>query len=112
MSTIKFAKQLVSDKENSNKYVIKTDLQEFGYAYIYHNSHINNIYFFVYPQYRSNGFGFLLFSHIIKELRNISEYTHIELDVDKQNTHANNIIAKSGGLLLAEDSQKHWVLKL
>lgn len=112
MKNIEFLKQAVSDKENSNKYILKNDIQELGYAYIYHGDFKNNIYIFINPKYRSNGYGFLLFSNVINELKNTTKYSHIILDTDKSNTHINNIIAKCGGLLLAEDSQSHWILKI
>lgn len=112
MKDIKFIKQSNCDKENINKYILKTNSQELGYASIDPNNSKNNIYFFIYPQHRSNGFGFLLFTYLIKELKETIKLPSIELDIDKTNIHANNIIAKSGGLLLAEDSKTHWVLKL
>lgn len=112
MTNIKFIKQTFSDKENSTKYLLKTNNQELGYAHIYPNNSANNVYFFIHPQHRSNGFGFILFSYLIKELKEITKYPHISLDVDKKNTHANNIIAKSGGLILSEDKDVHWILKL
>ena len=109
---IKFIKQETSDKENSNKYTLEEKMQELGYAYIYPNTSNNNVYVFIHPQHRSNGFGFTLFNHVIKELKKITNYPHIELDIEKSNTHINNIIAKCDGLILSEDNEKHWMLKL
>lgn len=109
---INFIKQTTSDKENSNKYLLKQETEELGYAYIYHNTSINNVYVFIHPQHRSNGFGFTLFNLVINELKTITNYQHIELDIDKANTHLNNIIAKCGGLILSEDNEKHWIIKL
>ncbi|MFQ6752392.1 MAG: GNAT family N-acetyltransferase [Clostridia bacterium] len=112
MKDIIFVKQQLSDKENSNKYLLKTELTELGYAYIFHGNSTNNVYFFIHPEHRSNGFGYLIFSHILKELKNITKYPHITLDIEKSNPHANNIIAKSGGLILSDDTHTHWILKL
>ena len=112
MNNIQFLKQTISDQENSDKFLLKNKQIELGYAYIYHGDFNNNIKFFIHPQYRSNGFGSLLFINIIKELKNGTNYSHIKLDIEKTNTHANNIISKHGGLILAEDSLIHWIVKL
>lgn len=112
MKKIDFIKSPCSDKENTNKYLLKTDKEELGYAYIYPNASINNIYFFIYPNYRSNGYGYLLFSNLIKELKNTTNLPNIKLDIEKTNPHANNIVAKCGGLILSEDNLKHWLLKI
>lgn len=112
MTDIKFIKESISDKTNSNKYILKAESKELGYAYIYLNNSINNIYFFIHPQHRSNGYGSLLFSNIINELKTTTEYPFIKLDVEKTNVHTNNIIAKSGGLILSEDNNTHWIVKL
>lgn len=112
MSEFSFVKQSISDKDNSNKYLFKAGNKELGYAYIFHNKSINNVYFFINPQFRSNGYGFLLFKNVIKELKNTTNYSHINLDIEQSNPHANNIIGKCGGLILSKDSQTHWLLKL
>lgn len=112
MTNISFTQQPNSDKDNSNKYLLKSNQQELGYAYIYPNNSTNTVYFFIHPEYRSNSFGSMLFSYLIKELKETTKYPHIVLDIDKTNTHANNIIAKNGGLVLSEDNDIHWLLKL
>ena len=111
MTNISFT-QTNSDKENSNKYLLKSNQKELGYAYILNTGSANNIYVFIHPEYRSNGFGFLLFSNAIQQLRAINKYPHITLDIEKTNIHANNIVAKCGGMILSEDDKKHWLLKL
>lgn len=112
MNNINFIKVPISDKENTNKYFLNTETEELGYAYINPSNSINNVYFFIHPQYRSNGFGTLLFSKIIAELKSTTQFPHITLDVEKTNIFTNNIIAKLGGLILSEDKNTHWIIKL
>ncbi|MBR1988234.1 MAG: GNAT family N-acetyltransferase [Clostridia bacterium] len=112
MKNIKFMKKIKSDQENSDKFSLKKDQQELGYAYIYHGDFKNNIYIFIHPEHRSNGYGNLLFSYIIRVLKLTTKFPHIILDIDKTNIHTNNIIAKNGGLILSEDTETHWMLKL
>lgn len=108
----KIEKQPLSDKDNTDKYLLKSDNKEFGYSYIYHGSNINNIYIFINPKYRSNGLGSILFKNMLKKVKTLISDSFILLDIDKVNTPANNIIAKNGGTILAEDLQTHWMLKL
>ena len=44
---LKILKLNVSDKENSDKYVLKFNEKEIGYSYIFQEAKNNNIYIFI-----------------------------------------------------------------
>lgn len=108
---LKIVKLNVSDKENSDKYVLKLDAKEIGYSYIFHEVKSNNIFIFVNQENRSNGFGSFLFGEMLKIIKS-SKLSHLFFDIEKPNYSANNIIAKFNGQILSEDDKKHWILKL
>lgn len=108
---LKILKLNVSDKENSDKYVLKFNEKEIGYSYIFHEAKNNNIYIFINQENRSNGFGSFLFGEMLKIIKS-SKLSHLFFDIEKPNYSANNIIAKFNGQILSEDDKKHWILKL
>ena len=108
---LKIVKLNVSDKENSDKYVLKFNEKEIGYSYIFHEAKNNNIYIFINQDNRSNGFGSFLFGEMLKIIKS-SKLSHLFFDIEKPNYSANNIIAKFNGQILSEDDKKHWILKL
>ena len=108
---LKILKLNVSDKENSDKYVLKFNEKEIGYSYIFHEAKNNNIYIFINQENRSNGFGSFLFGEMLKIIKS-SKLSRLFFDIEKPNYSANNIVAKFNGQILSEDDKRHWILKL
>lgn len=108
---LKILKLNISDKENSDKFLLKFNEKEIGYSYIFQEAKNNNIYIFINQENRSNGFGSFLFGEMLKIIKS-SKLSHLFFDIEKPNYSANNIIVKFNGQILSEDDKKHWILKL
>lgn len=100
-----------SDVKNSSKYILKNKDIELGYSYIFDSAPNNNVYVFIHPEHRSNGYGSYLFGEMLKIMKSLGSKA-IKFDIEKTDVCANNILAKFKGLLLSEDENAHWILKL
>lgn len=92
-------------------YLLQNDVAQLGYATVDFNAKDNNIYVFINPEHRSNGYGSYLFAEMVKmfKQKNVQD---LKFNIEKNNTNAINIIVKNNGKLLLEDRQAHLVLKI
>lgn len=91
----------VSDKENSVKYKLVSEDKELGYGYIF-DRETNPIEVFVEKEYRSNGYGKLLFNSLLKILKSKGLKGTIFV-IDVENFSMLNIIKQAGAVELSRN---------
>ena len=100
-----------SDKENSVKYLLKSNDNEIGYGYIFAKE-INPIEIYIYENYQSNGYGKLLFNSLLNILKN-KGLKGILFEIDESNYRFINIIGQAGAREFGRNSPIiKFVLKL
>lgn len=100
-----------SDKENSDKYIIKKENITIGEGYIF-NREDNQIFVYIKPEFRSNGYGSLLFEKLLNIVKK-GDIKILKFKIETQNVCGINIICKFGAVLLsASKDYTHYVLKV
>lgn len=101
----------MSDRINSDKYILQDNEKQIGYGYII-DSEINPIDIFINEEERSNGYGELLFSQLLKIIKQDNKKPLI-FEVKKTNYRISNIISKLGALHITTIEDKNrWVFPL
>lgn len=95
-------------KETSEAYALEENNEIIGYGIILNNDN-SKIEIFIKEEYRSNGYGKLLFRKMLEELKKQS-YKEIKITFQKNNYRIKNIIVALGGLQLRTDHQEETYL--
>lgn len=86
-----------SNMENMEEYDFLDNEILIGSGYININVKMNNVYIFVKPEFRSQGYGSYITKHMIEKLYN-NNINQITILLESENTHACNMIEKFGAI--------------
>ena len=101
-----------SNKENMEQFDFLDGEILLGSGYINGNLTSNNIYVYVVPQYRSNGYGTQITEYLMDLLKQMSKES-ITLTIEIDNVHANNMLLKCGAVHLSSfDGYVKYVLPI
>ena len=103
--------KLVENKEESNSkmkdsqyfYEFQKDNNTLGWATINKDDE-NKLYIFIDENFRGNGYGKLLFSEMMKELRN-KDYKQFKVIFNKENIPMLKIVEDNNGLQIGADTK-------
>lgn len=87
----------ISNIDNMEEYDFFEKEILIGSGYINYNIKMNNIYIFVKPEFRSQGFGCYITKHMIELLCN-NNIKQVTIVLERENKHACNMIEKFGAI--------------
>jgi GNAT superfamily N-acetyltransferase len=87
----------ISNIDNMEEYDFFEKEILIGSGYINYNIKMNNIYIFVKPEFRSQGFGCYITKHMIELLCN-NNIKQVTISLERENTHACNMVEKFGAI--------------
>jgi len=104
---IEFGKMNMMEKQSlklnlaDNLYVLKLDSKIIGYGK-FNDNYNNRIDIYIEKAYRGNGYGKLLFSRMIEEVKTLNVHD-INIIFDKRNIQMKKIVSGFGGKLISID---------